>query len=148
MPDTPMTGNVFDTVRQEYYSLTAAEKKVADFVMSHHAQTQYFSIAELAEASGVAEATVTRFCRRLRFKGYSAFKLAVANAAALQRLPADAPPAGALTGDGLEELCQKLYAGRTKLLGNEFHASFKVNVSVVISILLRNRLPIPTPLRR
>lgn len=113
-----MTGNVFDTVRQEYYSLTAAEKKVADFVMSHHAQTQYFSIAELAEASGVAEATVTRFCRRLRFKGYSAFKLAVANAAALQRLPADAPPAGALTGDGQEELCQKLYAADTAAIAD------------------------------
>ena len=39
------------------------------------------SISELAEACTVAEATISRFCRRLGYKGYNAFKLAIANAA-------------------------------------------------------------------
>jgi len=53
---------------------------VADYVVIHQRDTQLMSISELSEACGVAEATVSRFCRRLNYRGYGAFKLAVANA--------------------------------------------------------------------
>lgn len=72
-------GNVFARLDNEYYQLTGAEKKVADYVVGHEKQTQFMSISELAEECGVAEATISRFCRRMGYKGYSAFKLAVAN---------------------------------------------------------------------
>lgn len=67
------------------------------------------SISELAEAAEVAEATVSRFCRRLGYRGYSAFKLAVAGSAAV------GPPASPLYGeiaseDDVAEMCRKLYA--------------------------------------
>ena len=55
--------------------------------MRRRGDVQYLSIGEFAEQSGVAEATITRFCRRLGCAGYSAFKLAVANAGSTQRLP-------------------------------------------------------------
>lgn len=79
MPDTV---NVFDRLNSEYYQLTTAERKVADYVIAHQRDTQFLSISDLAEACGVAEATVSRFCRRLQYKGYNTFKLAVANATA------------------------------------------------------------------
>ena len=101
------TGNVFETISQKYYDLTASEKKTADFLMAHQEESQYMSIAELAEESGVAEATISRFCRRLGYKGYNAFKLAIANSTAFLRQEAlSAPDAD---GDSLEELSQKLY---------------------------------------
>ena len=108
-----MPENVFETIRQEYYDLTAAEKKTADYVMNHHAETQFLSIAELAEACGVAEATVSRFCRRLGYKGYNAFKLAIANATAVRRQDNGQPSGQALSGDRLEDICQQLYAADT-----------------------------------
>ena len=77
-------GNVFEKISEEYYNLTASEKKVADYLLSHQSKSQHLSISQLAEARQVAEATVSRFCRRLGYKGYSAFKLAVANSAAAQ----------------------------------------------------------------
>ena len=55
--------NVFERISAEYYNLTTAEKKAADYVLSHQRKTQDMSITELAAASGVAEATVSRFCR-------------------------------------------------------------------------------------
>ena len=79
-----VTPNVFDTISQSYYELTAAEKRAADYVLKHRDKAQYLSIGELAEESGVAEATVSRFCRRLGYKGYNAFKLAIANAGAVK----------------------------------------------------------------
>lgn len=66
------------------------------------------SIAELAEESGVAEATVSRFCRRLGYKGYNAFKLAIANSTA--RLQQGAPAVADTEGDSLEEVARRLYA--------------------------------------
>ncbi len=101
-------GNVFETISQQYYDLTASEKKTADYLMAHREECQYMSIAELAEESGVAEATVSRFCRRLGYKGYNAFKLAIANSAA--RLRQEAQPIPAADGDSLEEVSQKLCA--------------------------------------
>ena len=100
------TENVFETISQKYYDLTASEKKTADYLMAHQEESQYMSIAELAEESGVAEATVSRFCRRLGYKGYNAFKLAIANANAqrVRETPA------AAEADSLEELARKLCA--------------------------------------
>lgn len=106
MPDT--TPNVFDTISQSYYELTAAERKTADYVLKNRDRSQYLSIGELAEESGVAEATVSRFCRRLGYKGYNAFKLAIANAGAPK--PASVSDKSILGSDDPIELARKLYA--------------------------------------
>ncbi len=100
--------NVFEKINGEYYQLTSAEKKVADYAVIHQQQTQFMSISELAEEAGVAEATISRFCKRLGYKGYSAFKLAIANATAGRQEP------GAIRREGLEEdslegICRAAY---------------------------------------
>ena len=84
---TQIIDNIFGQIDQRYYELTATERKAADFVLRMRGDVQFLSIGEFAEQSGVAEATITRFCRRLGCTGYSAFKLAVANAGATQREP-------------------------------------------------------------
>ena len=101
--------SVFDHINGEYYQLTSAERRVADYVISHRQKTQFMSISELAEEAGVAEATISRFCKRLGYKGYSAFKLAVANASA-QRGTADLLAGEVLPQDTIQEMCQKIYA--------------------------------------
>lgn len=106
MPDA--APNVFDTISQSYYELTAAERKTADYVLKNRDRSQYLSIGELAEESGVAEATVSRFCRRLGYKGYNAFKLAIANAGAPK--PASVPDKPIRGSDDPIELARKLYA--------------------------------------
>lgn len=102
-------GDVFTRINREYYQLTGAEKKIADYMLLQRQECQYMSISEMAEVAGVAEATVSRFCRRLGYKGYSAFKLAVAGSASAQQ------PMSPLYGeiqpeDSLGDMCQKIYA--------------------------------------
>lgn len=107
----PISGeSVFEKISTAYYSLTASEKKTADYVMSHQQQTQFMSITELSDASGVAEATVSRFCRRLGYKGYNAFKLAVANSTAQHRALLTPLSAEVVKEDSIEDMCRKLYA--------------------------------------
>ena len=102
-------GDVFTRINREYYQLTSAEKKIADYMLLQRQECQYMSISEMAEVADVAEATVSRFCRRLGYKGYSAFKLAVAGSSTGQR------PMSPLYGeiqseDSLGDMCQKIYA--------------------------------------
>ena len=102
-------GDVFTRINREYYQLTSAEKKIADYMLLQRQECQYMSISEMAEVADVAEATVSRFCRRLGYKGYSAFKLAVAGSGSAQR------PMNPLYGeiqseDSLGDMCQKIYA--------------------------------------
>ena len=44
-------GNVFEKINSEYYQLTSAEKKVADYAVIHQQKTQFMSISELAGGS-------------------------------------------------------------------------------------------------
>lgn len=101
--------SVFSIISNEYYNLTSAEKKAADYVMAHQSEVQTKSISELAAQSGIAEATVSRFCKRLGYKGYNAFKLALANSVASVHGQLS-PLSGEVTEDDtVRELCQKLY---------------------------------------
>ena len=70
--------NILDRIHASYYQLAAAERRVADYVLSQYRQVQFMSITQLAEECGAADATVSRFCRSLKLKGFNAFKLELA----------------------------------------------------------------------
>lgn len=99
--------NVFQELNRKYYELTASEKKVADFVIANKTPTQGMSISDLSTACGVADATISRFCRRLGYDGYPVFKLALAASCALRK---QANPLSGEVGeeDSIPELSQKL----------------------------------------
>ncbi|WP_284643702.1 MurR/RpiR family transcriptional regulator [Paenibacillus silviterrae] len=59
-------------------ALTASESKVAEFIRDRFEQVIYLSVTDLAEQADVGETTVLRFCRKLGYKGYQEFKLALA----------------------------------------------------------------------
>lgn len=104
--------SVFVHIGSEYYTFTAAEKKLADYILSAQDCISRMSISQLASACSVADATVSRFCRRLGYKGYPDFKLAIANAS-VHRLE-DNPLSGEITReDTLEAISQKLLNANT-----------------------------------
>jgi len=107
---------------------------VADYVVIHQRDTQLMSISELSEACGVAEATVSRFCRRLNYKGYSAFKLAVANADARK---AEEPfLEGAVSPeDSIPTLAQKCLAAETDALSQTLSLVRPESVAAAARIL-------------
>lgn len=104
--------SVFVHIGSEYYTFTPAEKKLADYILSAQDCISRMSISQLASACSVADATVSRFCRRLGYKGYPDFKLAIANAS-VHRLE-DNPLSGEITReDTLEAISQKLLNANT-----------------------------------
>ena len=89
---------------------------MADFIISNSMQAQSMSISDLAAATGVAEATISRFCRRLNYSNFAAFKLAIATSAA--SLPGFANPlTGEVTGeDTIPALAHKLAAANVEAI--------------------------------
>lgn len=85
--------DILERIHASYFQLTATERKVADFVLSQPAQVQFMSITQLAEECGTAEASISRFCRTLKLKGFNAFKIELArHSAAAGTKPVTAEP--------------------------------------------------------
>lgn len=112
---------LIERLSSEYYNLTASEKKAADYIAGHRAQTQNMSISELAEASDVAEATLSRFVRSLGYKGFSDFKMDLAKSLAIsdQEL---SPLSGEINeNDSFSDICRKLYAADVEAITQTFN---------------------------
>ena len=102
--------NIFEIISMDYYSFTLSEKKLADFILANQDGLAYLSIGQLAEGAGVAEATVSRFCRHLGFKNFVEFKLTAANTS-LRFKPGNNPLSGQIEQDDtVEDISRKLYS--------------------------------------
>ena len=99
--------NVFETISAQYFQLTNSEKKVADYILGHRIDAQYMSISELAEECDVADATISRFCRRLGVGGYNAFKLELAKASMTHRSGTLLEQLGE-SKSGYSEMCRRI----------------------------------------
>lgn len=73
-----MIGSVFDRMNAIRATATKSEQKLIDEITKINKNTLIFlSITELSDLADVAEATVSRFCRKLDYKSFQDFKLAL-----------------------------------------------------------------------
>ena len=128
--------DVFTKVNREYYQLTGAEKKIADYMMLHQQECQFMSISQLAEETDVAEATVSRFCRRLGYSGYSAFKLALAGSASGRAL-ANPLSGEVLPEDSVSDMCRKIYTHHVDAVTQTLEMIQPEAVQAAAELLLR-----------
>lgn len=73
-----MAEGVFSKIEGNYPQFTKSEKLVADYVFQNPEKVLYTSITDLAEACGVGDSTVFRFCKALKLNGYQDFKMYLA----------------------------------------------------------------------
>lgn len=126
-------------IGSDYYSLTPAEKRLADFILANQEKVVQLSISELARASGVAEATVSRFSRHMGYKSFPLLKLAVANAMAQARL-GDTPLSGQVgPADDLQTMAKKLYRANTEAMVQTMEVLDLAVVSQVATVLHQAR---------
>jgi DNA-binding MurR/RpiR family transcriptional regulator len=115
------------------YTLTKSEKKVAKFVLHSMDQVIHMSITDLAEQAIVGETTVLRFCRKVGFKGYQEFKLAVAKATVhpLANLHGDIAE-----GDELQFMIQKITSTNVQALQDTFGLTDTSQLEKAIDMIL------------
>lgn len=100
----------FDTnpillVQSALSGLTKAEQKVAELVLQDAEFVMFASVTDVAERAQVGETTVIRVCRKLGYRGYQEFKLAIAQHSA-EPLPTSGEPIESF--DSLETVLQKI----------------------------------------
>ena len=65
-------------IHERLPSMSAKERKIADFILSSPHDAVHPSIEALAERIGVSESTLFRFVRKLGYEGYQQFRIALA----------------------------------------------------------------------
>ncbi|NLW22932.1 MAG: MurR/RpiR family transcriptional regulator [Tissierellia bacterium] len=69
---------VLSLIRTRYSTLSATQKKIADYVLENPEKVIMHSISELANICGTSETTVMRFIRKLDFNSYQVFRVGIA----------------------------------------------------------------------
>ncbi len=64
-------------MRAAYPSLPPSERKVIDYILSNFTEVIRMTLAELAQHSGVSDATVVRLCRSLGFNNFLELKISL-----------------------------------------------------------------------
>ena len=106
---------------QEYERFTRSERKIADYVLEHHEETQYVSITDLSAQCGVAVSTVSLFCRKLKLAGFNDFKLELARAALPARAAFSEPGSEITEGDSAAAVMGKVLSAVQDALNNAYH---------------------------
>ena len=70
--------NSLARIRSSYPALAASEARVANWIMQQPQKIIHLSMAQVAQACGVSDTTVLRFCRNTGFQGYTDLKLSIA----------------------------------------------------------------------
>ncbi len=109
MADNP-SDNVFELISSSYYDLTAAEKKIADFITANPEIVRDAGISDLADACGTADATISRFSRKLGYKGFNSMRIAIAQAISGKSDDAELLSGKIQMDDSFEDVCRKIRA--------------------------------------
>lgn len=70
--------NSLTRIRSQLPALASAEAKVANWVLQQPEKVMHLSMAQVAQACGVSDTTVLRFCRNAGFQGFMDLKLSIA----------------------------------------------------------------------
>lgn len=70
-------GEILSLLQRSLPTLSRSERTVADYLLKQPKSRSLLSITDLAVGSGVSEATVVRFARKLGFAGFMDFKKAL-----------------------------------------------------------------------
>lgn len=64
-------------IRQGLNTFSPTEIKLGEYILNNSEDLMKLSITQLAERSGVSEASIVRFCKRLGLKGYQELKVSI-----------------------------------------------------------------------
>ena len=100
-------------VKIHYPSFSKAEKKVADFIMENPSKILPLYITELAQMSGTSEASIVRFSKKLGFKGFQQFKIAIAKEPEAHPVSSNISNKDSALGI-FEKVCEDIYCSLEK----------------------------------
>lgn len=127
-------------IKQTLPSLPEQEYKVGDYVLRHPYEAVALSITGLADACGVSNTTVSRFCQRIGLDGYSQFRISLARESGS---PENLIYVEVMPEDTLASVAQKIFAANIQALRDTQRLlNMDVLEQVVVALLHARRVDI------
>ena len=101
-------------IRAERDQLSAIERRIADFVLENAQLLRDYSSQQLANALGISQSSVVKFCQKLGFKGYPDLKLSVSEALVRADNGNGGPHGAAEADDPTPELARSLWQRKSE----------------------------------
>ena len=95
-------------LRQNRDSMSATERAVSDYLLSHQGEAMGLSIHQLAEKTFSSPSTVIRMCQRIGFAGYKEFRQAVTCEMAVRRMSPEQGCREVTRSDSLDDIVDKV----------------------------------------
>lgn len=121
-------------IKQKLSSLPQQESKVGDYVLRHPHEVVGSSITRLADACGVSNTTVLRFCRRMDVDGYRDFNIVLAKDLGS---PENLTYVEVQPDDTLTSVAQKIFAMNIQALHDTHRVLDLAVLEEVVKIILQ-----------
>ena len=95
-------------LRESQDAMSATERSVSDYLLSHQGEAMDLSIHQLAEKTFASPSTVIRMCQRIGFAGYKEFRQAVTCEVAVRRLNQQEERKEITQSDSLDDIVDKV----------------------------------------
>lgn len=133
-------GSLFPMITSLLESFTKSERKVAEAVLKDPQQIIYASITDFAENVGVGDTTIIRFCRKLGFKGYQGFKMALAQEVSVTQNKHDVVLNEDIEdSDTVDTVIQKLYNNQNQALQETMSLLSSKEVVKAVDLLMESK---------
>jgi RpiR family carbohydrate utilization transcriptional regulator len=127
-------------IEQRLAHMRPAERLVAEYVLSNVDAVIHGTLATIANASGVSEPTVLRFCRSAGFKNFGEFKIKlIRSAAATDNQPAIEKPVRIARDDTVASATGKVFAASISALVDAGKQISQAEVERAARAILRAR---------
>ncbi len=73
-----MVSTVITKIVSLQHSFTMSENEISQYVINHADQVVSSTITTIAKETGTSEASINRFCKKIGYKGFNGFKIALA----------------------------------------------------------------------
>lgn len=95
-------------LRESRDAMSATERAVSDYLLSHQGEAMGLSIHQLAEKTFASPSTVIRMCQRIGFAGYKEFRQAVTCEVAVLRMSQEQERREITRSDSLDDIVDKV----------------------------------------
>ena len=73
-----MVSNVISKIVSMQHSFTVSENEISQYVINNPDRVVSNTISTIAKETGTSEASINRFCKKIGYKGFNGFKIALA----------------------------------------------------------------------
>ena len=118
-----------------YDSFFEAEKKIADYILTHKSEIIDMTVAELALASGTSDATVSRFCRRCGFNGFHHLKINLAKEVVEEERDNSLEVSNDISRDRIAQSLQNILANKVTELTQTISMMDEKELDKILSVI-------------